>query len=162
MQSADIDGTVRVVREVTLDAFSRFERGYYPKHAHMFDMSRVSRENYLKALDPKDRENYFFVAEMNGKIVGAANGRIFGRSGFSFLHGIAVHPSKQRQGIGERLLRKVTIYSRQRGCHKISLNTLPVLIPALNLYLKLGFVPEAYLRKQWWKVDFIQMSKWLD
>jgi len=64
--------TVRVVREATLDAFNRFERGYYPKQAHVFDVSRVNRENYLKALDSKGGENYFFVAEMNGRIVGAA------------------------------------------------------------------------------------------
>lgn len=61
MQRTDIDEAVRIVREATLDAFNRFERGYYPRQAHMFDMSRVSRENYLKDLDPKDRENYFFL-----------------------------------------------------------------------------------------------------
>ncbi|MFQ6089727.1 MAG: GNAT family N-acetyltransferase [Candidatus Methanofastidiosia archaeon] len=71
-------------------------------------------------------------------------------------------PRFQRNGIGSSLLDTVVRYCRKKGCHKISLNTLPVLRPALNFYLKKGFVPEAFLRKQWWKVDFIFMSKWLD
>jgi len=162
MAAKDIDGIVRALREAKIDVFNRFERGHYPRRAHLFDLSRISRENYQKAFDSKDKQSYYFVAEMNGRIVGAAYGRIFGKSGFSFLHTIAVHPSKQRHGVGEKLLREVIAYSKKQGCHKISLNTLPVLIPALKLYLKLGFVPEAYLRKQWWKVDFIQMSKWLN
>ncbi len=37
-----------------------------------------------------------------------------------------------------------------------------MLIPAINLYLKFGFVPEAFLRKEWWNVDFIKMSLWLN
>jgi hypothetical protein len=34
-------------------------------------------------------------------------------------------------------------------------------MPAVNLYMRLGFVPEAYLRREWWEVDFLKMSLWL-
>jgi ribosomal protein S18 acetylase RimI-like enzyme len=37
-----------------------------------------------------------------------------------------------------------------------------MLKPAINLYKKLGFVEEAILKKHYWKMDFILMSKWFD
>jgi ribosomal protein S18 acetylase RimI-like enzyme len=52
-------------------------------------------------------------------------------------------------------------YLKAKGCHKVSLHTQSVLMPAINLYMKMGFVPEAYLRNQWWGMNFIYMSKWL-
>jgi hypothetical protein len=50
---------------------------------------------------------------------------------------------------------------RSEGCHKVSLNTLPVLMPAVRLAMKFGMLPEAYLREQWWGADFVIMSKWI-
>ncbi|MCK4439716.1 GNAT family N-acetyltransferase [Candidatus Bathyarchaeota archaeon] len=70
-------------------------------------------------------------------------------------------PTYQKDSIGKALLEKVIEHCRAEGCHKITLYTLPFLIPAINLYLKYGFVPEAYLHKEWWNVDFMKMSKWL-
>jgi GNAT superfamily N-acetyltransferase len=72
-----------------------------------------------------------------------------------------MQPLHQRKGLGEALLNHVSKYCKKQKCHKITLYTLPVLILALHLYLKLGFVPEAYLRKEWWEIDFLKMSKWL-
>jgi ribosomal protein S18 acetylase RimI-like enzyme len=37
-----------------------------------------------------------------------------------------------------------------------------MLKPAINLYKKLGFVEEAILKKHYWKMDFILMSKWFN
>lgn len=101
------------------------------------------------------------VAEKNKAIVGIAFGEVVGESGLARLGWIGVHPKHQRQGIGKALLNEFVKKCKQKGCHKVTLYTLPVLIPAMNLYLKYGFVPEAYLRKEWWKVDFIKMSLWL-
>ncbi|MFQ6068307.1 MAG: GNAT family N-acetyltransferase [Candidatus Bathyarchaeia archaeon] len=109
----------------------------------------------------KIETNFIFVAEEKNTVIGVAVGRIVGKSGLARLGWIGVHPSHQRKGTGKALLKEVIKYCRNQGCHKLTLYTLPVLIPALNLYLKLGFVPEAYLRKEWWNVDFIKMSKWL-
>jgi len=105
--------------------------------------------------------NFAYVAEEERTLLGTAAGRLFGKSGLARLGWIGVHPDHQRKGIGKALLKRVIRYCRDKGCHKLTLYTLPVLIPAVNLYLKLGFVPEAYLHKEWWNVDFIKMSKWL-
>lgn len=105
--------------------------------------------------------NFTFVAEENNEIVGIANGTLVDKSGLSRLGWIDAHPTHQNKGIGKALLKKVIEHCRTKGWHKITLYTTPFLITAVNLYLKQGFVPEAYLRKEWWNVDFIKMSKWL-
>jgi ribosomal protein S18 acetylase RimI-like enzyme len=102
MRPADVDEVVVVSREIMKDMYNRFTKGYYPREAYEFDLSQHNRDNYLKLLENK--ENYFFVAEGEGKIVGAARGRIIGRSGYSILSWIGVHPSEQRQGLGEKFL----------------------------------------------------------
>jgi GNAT superfamily N-acetyltransferase len=105
------------------------------------------------------------VVEENAKIVGVAVGGILRgnekEGGLALLSSICIHPLHQRKGLGEALLNHIVKYCKQQKCYKITLYTLPVLVPALNLYLKLGFVPEAYLHREWWGIDFLKMSKWL-
>ncbi len=145
------------------DAWDRYERNYYPRKALEFDFQHYSDEGTRKRiLEPN---SFLFVVDENAKIVGASVGEIRRgndtEGGLAVLSFICVHPLHQRKGLGEALLSRVVEYCKQQKCHKITLFTLPVLIPAVNLYLKLGFVPEAYLRKEWWNVDFLKMSKWL-
>jgi len=159
MQRGDAKQASKMTKEIMLDCWREYEKNYYPKKALDFDISVHSPKYYRDSL--KLETNFTFVAEENGEIAGVANGRLVGESGLAILGWIGVHPTHQNRGIGKALLEKVIEHCRTEGCHKITLYTLPVLIPAVNLYLKHGFVPEAYLRKEWWNVDFIKMSKWL-
>jgi ribosomal protein S18 acetylase RimI-like enzyme len=154
MKTDDVKRASLLSKEIMMDAWKRFEKNYYPKRALEFDLSQHSPENYMKNLDDSARFN--FVAEKNGELVGIAMGIILGTPGLARLGWIGVRPSHQRQGVGKALMQKVIEHCRAKGCHKITLYTLPVLIPAINLYLKFGFVPEAYLRREWWAVDFIK------
>ena len=163
MNFEDIEDAIGVFFASFQDSWDRYERNYYPRRALEFDLSHNTPENYKKRLqEPND---FLFVVEENAKIVGVATGGILRgnekEGGLALLGTICVHPLYQRKGLGEALLNHVLEYCKQQKCHKITLNTLPVLVPAINLYLKLGFVPEAYLRKEWWGVDFLKMSKWL-
>jgi len=159
MNPSDVEQASKITKEVMLDSWERYERNYYPREALDFDISRHSAENYKESL--RIEERFAFVAEEEGRIVGVVMGRIVGESGLATLGWIGVHPTYQRRGIGKALLETIINHCEAKGCHKITLYTMPVLIPAVNLYLKLGFVPEAYLHKEWWKTDFIKMSKWL-
>jgi ribosomal protein S18 acetylase RimI-like enzyme len=159
MQPKDVEEASKVLCEVMRDAWERYEKGYYPKRALEFDMSINSPEHLRKKLANPQR--LLLVAEENETIVGVAFGEITGESGLAKLGWIGVHPKHQRRGIGKALLEKFVKNCKQRKCHKVTLITLPILLPAMNLYLKCGFVPEAYLRREWWKVDFIKMSLWL-
>ena len=159
MKLEDAEQVSRVIREIMLDSWERYEKNYYPRRALEFDISRHSPEKYRESLEVET--SFTFVAEEKGRIIGVASGGIIGDSGLAKLDSIGVHPNQQRKGIGKALLKEVVNYCKTKGCHKITLYTLPILIPAMNLYLRLGFVPEAHLRKEWWAVDFLKMSKWL-
>jgi len=164
MRIEDAEESARVSAETMRDSWNRYERNYYPKKALDFDLSQHAAENYRKMT--QGPHNFVFVAEEQGKIIGVATGNLLrGRGkvgGLAALSWIFVHPSQQRRGVGKALLKHVIEFCKQQECHKITLYTLPVLVPAINLYLRCGFVPEAYLRKEWWRVDFIKMSLWLE
>jgi ribosomal protein S18 acetylase RimI-like enzyme len=163
MRVEEAEAVSKVASETMQEAWDHYERDYYPRKALEFDLSRFIPEKYAKGV--QEPNEFHFIADENGKVVGAATGTILRgnekEGGLALLGGIYVHPAHQRKGIGRALLNRVVEYSKEQKCHKITLYTLPVLIPALGLYFKLGFVPEAYLRKEWWGVDFIKMSKWL-
>jgi ribosomal protein S18 acetylase RimI-like enzyme len=159
MKLEDAEQISRVTREIMLDNWDRYEKDYYPRRAFEFDISRHSAEKYRESL--MDKTSFTLVAEEKGKIVGVATGALFGDSGLARLNWIGVYPNQQKKGIGKTLLMEVVNYCITKGCHKITLYTMPNLIPAMNLYLRFGFVPEAYLHKEWWAVDFLKMSKWL-
>lgn len=163
MNVEDAEASAKVAVETMEDAWNRYEKDYYPRKALEFDISQHVPEKYIKGIE--EPNDFYFVAEEKGKIVGVATGTILRAhekiGGLARLGWICVHPLHQGKGVGKALLNNVVEYCKKQRCHKLTLYTLPVLIPALNLYFKLGFVPEAYLRKEWWAVDFIKMSKWL-
>ena len=156
MRFEDVEEASRVLCYVLQDAWKRYEKGYNPKRALDFDVSVSSPKHLREKL--ANPERLMLVAEKSKKIVGVALGQIIGESGLAKLGWIGVQPEEQHQGIGKALLKEFIKRCKQKGCHKITLYTLPVLIPAVNLYLKCGFVPEAYLHKEWWGVDFIERS----
>jgi len=163
MSLEDIEDAVSVSATSFEDAWNRYEKDYYPRKALEFDFSRNSPENYRKRIqEPND---FLFTVKEEAKIVGVAIGGMLRgnekEGGLALLSSICIHPLHQRKRLGETLLNHVVEHCRQQKCHKITLYTLPVLVPAMNLYLKLGFIPEAYLRKEWWGIDFLKMSKWL-
>ncbi|MBA3045908.1 MAG: GNAT family N-acetyltransferase [Candidatus Thermoplasmatota archaeon] len=160
MEEQDIPETIRVMKEAWVHSYESIEERYYPREAHDFDMSLNTVERYTGSMEYE--YGFFFIAEVDGKIAGSIRGEIIGKSGFGMIRNIAVHPNYLRKGTGRALMEHAVDYLKAEGCHKVSLNTMPVLLPAINLYLKMGFVPEAYLAKQWWGVDFIYMSLWFD
>ncbi len=153
----DAPTLVKCIHRILKETWKQYERGYYPEEAIAFDIQQFTVEKIKKFISSENR--FLFIAEKD-TVVGYAHGMHYGKSGFGILHGIGVDFAYQRKKLGTRLLEKVFEYCREKNLHKLSLYTFPVLRPAVNLYLKMGFVPEAYLKKQWWGVDFIFMSKW--
>ena len=158
LEEPDIEETIQVMKEAWEFAYETWEKGYYPREGHDFDMSLNTPERYTASMEYE--HGFFFIAKLDGKIIGSIRGEIVGASGFAMIRNIAVHPDYYKKGAGMALMEHALEYLKGQGCHKVSLHTFPVLIPAINLYQKTGFVPEAYLAKQWWGVDFILMSIW--
>jgi ribosomal protein S18 acetylase RimI-like enzyme len=140
--------------------WKKYLMGVYPKDAYEFHTSNWSPERLKERfLDP----NKFGLVAVSGpkKICGILLGTRYGKSGFASVSWIAVDPDHQHEGIGIDLMTAAEKMLRSEGCHKVSLNTLPVLMPAVRLAMKFGMLPEAYLREQWWGADFVIMSKWI-
>lgn len=133
--------------------------GVYPKEANAFDMWHWSEDRLKTKL--RDPEFFGLIAESEGRVCGIVLGKVYGKSGLARLNWIAVAPENQHEGVGIKLMAAMEEHVKKRGCHKITLYTLPSLVPAVRLYMKFGLLPEAFIRQQWWGVDFIMMSKWI-
>jgi RimJ/RimL family protein N-acetyltransferase len=92
-----------------------------------------------------DQDGAWFVAEVDGQIVGSAS--IQGR-GVAHL-GMQVARSHRGRGIGSSLLEASIGWAREAGAHKIALEVWPHNEAAIALYEKFGFEREGYLRKHW-------------
>jgi ribosomal protein S18 acetylase RimI-like enzyme len=57
---------------------------------------------------------------------------------------LAVHPDKQRQGLGESMLRWALAEFQSNGARRATLTTNTDNAPAIALYRKLGFVPQEF------------------
>ncbi|MEA1993060.1 MAG: GNAT family N-acetyltransferase [Euryarchaeota archaeon] len=157
-KTEDVAEIVNCVHSVMKETWERYEKGYYPKDAIAFDIEHFDRKKVENAVAS---DNSFLFLDENESITGVIHGMVYGESGFGLIHWLGVEFEHRQEGIGTQLLERVFTFCSNHEIHKISLYTLPVLRPAINLYLKTGFVPEAYLKKQWWGVDFVFMSKWL-
>ena len=92
-----------------------------------------------------DPEGAWFVAEIDGELVGSAS--IQGR-GVAHL-GMQVARSHRGRGIGSSLLEASIGWARHAGAHKVALEVWPHNDAAIALYEKFGFEREGYLRKHW-------------
>jgi ribosomal protein S18 acetylase RimI-like enzyme len=63
--------------------------------------------------------------------------------------------------VGTTLLNKFAEEARKRKANKISLHTAPSLLPAIELYIRNGFIREGFLRKHTRGIDMIVYSKFL-
>jgi len=90
-------------------------------------------------------ERQFFICDANDKEIGTAtawfnnnyNGLVYG-----LVHWVAIVPEEQGKGLAKPLMSCVCNRLKELGYERALLNTSTARIPAINLYLKFGFVPE--------------------
>ena len=92
------------------------------------------------------------VAETGGVVAGyAALGQsvpLASRSHVLDIRGLAVHPDRQRCGVGRRLVEACIEQARSRGARKLSLRVLGANTAARRLYESCGFTVEGVLREE--------------
>lgn len=79
------------------------------------------------------------LCEMNKQFVGCVAVRRIDDSRAE-LKRMYVQPQQQQKGIGSVLLDEALLLAKECGYKKIQLDTLSTMTPAMNLYLKNGFV----------------------
>ncbi len=126
-------------------------------------VNEVQRSEYLQNWQQTllNKETICLLAEENHETVGLATGRA-GENGVGMLRFLGVKKESRRGGIGSKLLNKFLEEAKKRSAHKVWLFTSPNLHPAIRLYVKNGFVPEGYMRRHSYGLDFIIYSKFLD
>lgn len=82
----------------------------------------------------------FFVAEVDGVVVGTVMGGYDGHRGW--IYSLAVRVDHQRRGIGAELVRRVERKLSDRGCLKINLQVMSSNAGVVAFYEKLGYAVE--------------------
>ena len=91
------------------------------------------------------RQRQYYLCEASGQAIGTATawfdnnyrGKVYGR-----VHWVAIVPEFQGRGLAKPLLTAVCNRLRELGHVRACLGTYSARTPAINLYLKFGFVPE--------------------
>ena len=79
----------------------------------------------------------FLVAEEDGRVIGTVMVGYEGHRGW--INYLAVHPARQRGGLGRALMSEAEAQLAQRGCPKVNLQVRTSNTGALGFYAALGY-----------------------
>lgn len=85
-----------------------------------------------------DKGGYIFFAKYNNEIVGTV--ALINQNSFFELSKMAVSPKYQGLKIGQKLMDYCINFSKQKNWKSIMLYSHRKLVPAINLYKKIGFI----------------------
>lgn len=112
---------------------------------------------YKKMLEHEgiEPEGIFFITDAKGRIAGTATGMLKDTPGLGYVHMVSIHPDFRGLRLADSLNTAVMKYLLDRGRTKIYLDTDDFRIPAIKVYLKIGFLPvlhEEDMEGRWLKV----------
>jgi N-acetylglutamate synthase-like GNAT family acetyltransferase len=105
------------------------------------EIARLIEELFPDKAMKTDKEDIYFVAEVNGAIAGFAHAVLTPRR--VALQGIGVAENMRGAGIGTLLLDRVIAYCKEIGQPEICLRV-KALNPAARMYAKKGFVVRRF------------------
>lgn len=107
-----------------------------------FDMDRF-RNAFINDYESLAKRQYYMFTRQSQPIGTAtawyANNKPDGNCGL--VHWVGIRPEFQGRGLAKPLLTIVLTRMKQLGHRSASLRTATIRLPAINLYLKFGFVP---------------------
>ncbi len=122
-------------------------------------MPRFTAENVVES-SQRHGVN-IFAAEDRGHVAGFIM-HVESRMGYpAQIHLVGVRKEFRGRGIGRMLAEHAIEHSKNIGDRKIRLYTRPWNVPMSKICIGLGFVPEAYLRKEFLNEDLVQYSLFL-
>jgi ribosomal protein S18 acetylase RimI-like enzyme len=153
----DIQGFIQCYQEIWESLRGILPNQYVEETIQEASQSVLSERIRAAIVDPR---RIMLVAEEGGEIVGLAQGRT-NKGGYSWLGFMGVSPDRRRRGVAKGLLKEFIKQSRESGCTKVSLDTAPILKPAIKFYTEAGFIPEGYMRNHMHGLDLIFYSLFL-
>lgn len=147
-------GDEHTISSLILEAFSPF-RGEYTADA--FEYTAAPAEKVLERFT----EGPIWLACVDGEAVGTVSG--LPEEERFYIRSMAIKPSVQRGGIGQRLLDTLEAFAREAGFSKLYLYTTFVLPGAKRLYEKNGFyVVRETPAEEWYDMGGFEMEKEID
>ena len=141
----------QLVSDLIYEAFAPFEDEYTPG---AFEYTTPKAD----AIRPRFDEGPIWIAEVDGEAVGTVSGLPDGDR--FYIRSMAIKPSVQRGGIGQRLLDALESYAREHEFEKLYLYTTFVLPGAKRLYEKNGFyVLRETPPEEWYDMGGLEMEK---
>lgn len=139
------------VADLIYEAFAPFE-GEYTAGAFEYTTPKAD------AIRPRFDEGPIWIAEMDGEAVGTVSGMPDGER--FYIRSMAIKPTAQRGGIGQKLLDALERYAREQRFEKLYLYTTYVLPGAQRLYEKNGFyVLRETPPEEWYDMGGLEMEK---
>ena len=133
------------------EAFSPLESEYTPG---AFEYTTPKADQIGSRFD----EGPIWIAEIDTEAVGTVSGMPDGDR--FYIRSMAIKPSLQRGGIGQRLLDALETYAREQGFERLYLYTTFVLPGAKRLYEKNGFrVLRETQPEEWHDMGGLEMEK---
>lgn len=107
------------------------------------DITPALFEKEFESNTQKLAERQYFLIDRMGTPIGTATAWFdkFGEQSLGRVHWVAIVPTEQSKGLAKPLLTMVCNRLKELRHNKAYLTTQTVRIPAINLYLKFGFIP---------------------
>ncbi|MHB8294617.1 MAG: GNAT family N-acetyltransferase [Acidimicrobiales bacterium] len=96
-----------------------------------------------RLLEAEDVAETYVAVSASGDLVGTASARLLPDAypGAGYLHWVGVSSNARRSGLGRLLSERVLAHFQRLGLERAVLETDDERLPAIRVYLKLGFVP---------------------
>ena len=141
----------KAIAELIYAAFAPFE-SQYTEGAFEYTTPKAD------VIRPRFDEGPIWIASLDGENVGTVSGMFDGER--FYIRSMAIKPSAQRAGIGQKLVDAFESYAREKGYEKIFLYTTHVLPGAKHLYEKNGFyVLRETPPEEWFDMAGLEMEK---
>lgn len=139
------------VAALIYEAFAPFESEYTPE---AFAYTTPNADE----IRPRFEEGPIWIASLDGEDVGTVSG--MADAGRFYFRSMAIKPTVQRGGIGQKLLDTLEAYAREERFEKMYLYTTLVLPGARRLYEKNGFyVLRESPPEEWCNMAALEMEK---
>ncbi len=146
-----VPGDEDTIAGLIFEAFARFRDQYTPG---AFEYTAASAEK----ISERFAEGPIWIAYVNDEPVGTVSG--LPEEERFYIRSMAIKPSVQRGGIGQRLLETLEGFARDAGYQKLYLYTTFVLPGAKSLYEKNGFyVLRETAPEEWFDMGGLEMEK---
>ena len=156
----DSEFTIRKAYEDDLDAIVNLWIEFIDFHKELdfyFARSNKGHEEFKKIIAAriKDDKAYILVAERKGEIIGFSTAMITTNSPISLgdeygvIMSFAITEKYRRQGVGDQMLKKVVIWFREQGIHRIEIRASVLNKISLSFWKKHNFttfIERMYLK----------------